>query len=60
MTKSVAQIMADVWESPEIQKKLKETLELMDNINPRKICLGCGKNCGKEHLLCIDCYIERG
>lgn len=54
--KSFSDVIAEVWESPDIQKKLKETLKLMNNVNPSEKCVNCKKHCGKGHMLCPDCY----
>jgi len=54
--KSELDIMMEVWNSPAIQKKLKETLELMNNVNPSGLCVLCKTPCGKGHMICPDCY----
>lgn len=54
--KSMSDIIAEVLESPDIQKKMKETLELMNNTNPSELCSLCGNHCGKGHMICPDCY----
>ena len=30
--------------------------ELMNNINPSRLCLMCRAECGKSYLICVDCY----
>ena len=54
--KSTADIIAEVFESPDIQKKMRKTLELMNNVNPSELCILCRKHCGKGHMICPDCY----
>jgi len=54
--KSVSDIMTEVLESPDMKRKLKETLELMNNVNPSGLCMFCGIHCGKGHMICLDCY----
>lgn len=58
--KSISDIFEEVFESPDIQKKFKETLELMNNVNPSGLCILCKTPCGKEHMICPDCYTREG
>jgi len=54
--KSISDIIEEVIESPAMQKKFKKTAELMDNVNPSELCMLCGIHCGKEHMICPNCY----
>lgn len=57
MTKSISDIIVEVLESPDIQHKMKDTLDRMNNINPGEECMNCNKKCGRGHMLCADCYL---
>jgi len=54
--KNLSDIVAEELEKALNSPKMREILDLMDNINPSGLCVLCGVPVGKAHLLCPTCY----
>lgn len=58
MAKSAADIFSEEFDKffSDDNPKWVAIRELMDNVNPSGLCLLCGAECGKGHLICVGCY----
>jgi hypothetical protein len=56
MPRRLADILEEEFDRMINSQKFKDILELMNNINPSERCMLCGADCGKAHMICVECY----